>query len=923
MSDPSIHPIGESEPRLPSGTATFLFTDIEGSTQLWEKHPNEMKSALARHDSILRQAVESNHGFVIKTTGDGFHAVFEKAIDAVQAAIQAQLELHAILRLPSENIRIKARMGIHTGEAEMRDGDYYGQSLNRAARLMSVAHGEQTLLSAVTGELAREHLPENISLLDLGEHHLKDLVRPEHIFQLKVPGLPGEFPALKTLNGIPNNLPLQLTSFIGREKEIQEVRKLIATSRMVTLTGSGGTGKTRLSIEVGIRELASFPHGVWLVELAPLSDPAQIVPTLAQVFNLKELPATPLANLVQDYLRDKKLLLLLDNCEHLIEACARLADNLLRQCAGMKILASSRESLGIAGEAAYHTPSLARSESTQLFMDRARAANSSFHLTEENESAVTQVCSRLDGIPLAIELAAARTRLLSVDQIAARLDNLFRLLVGGSRTALPRQQTLRALIDWSYDLLSQEEKALFRTTSVFVGGWTLDALEALAEDPHVLENLEQLVNKSLVVTEERGNEMRYFLLETIRQYAREKLFDAKQVPAARDRHFHYFDALSETMWNVFRSSDMIGWRHRADDEAENFRAAIEWGLDRYPEDTLHLAGYYCVISSWVNKQAEGVTLVQAALENVKALPSVEGEAGRHRKQLIAQASFLLGMVSMGQGNMQRVVQALQEAIVLSRETGDKLFLGYSLEMYFIATNFIHAPGGQEAALEGFRIFTEEIHDSWGLNMSYQNMVRLAIQKGDQDEKKMYINKMKEQLREVPLSFQAGMFFLGMGMAESVQGNYEDARQFFEDGHRIFERIENKNFQNAMESELAHIARHTGDRKQAREMYQKTLVSWQDFGNRAAISHQLECFGFLAVEEEEPQRAARLFAAAEALRERIDSLMTDHERIEYEQALLRLRSMLSPEEFDSLWAEGRALAMEQAIQLALGQVKELE
>jgi predicted ATPase/class 3 adenylate cyclase len=903
--------------KLHSGTVTFLFTDIEGSTQLWEKHPNGMKSALALHDSILRGAIESNHGIVIKTTGDGFHAVFEKAIDAILAAIQAQSELHSVVTSPSETICIKARMGIHTGEAELRDGDYYGQSLNRAARLMSVANGEQTILSSITGELAREHLPTDVSLLDLGEHHLKDLVRSEHIFQLNVRGLPFEFPPLKTLNITPNNLPLQLTSFIGREREIEEIRKLIAASRMVTLTGSGGTGKTRLSIEVGVQELASFANGVWLVELAPLSDPAQIIPSLALVFGLQELPTIPLMNLVFDYLRDKKLLLLLDNCEHMIEACARLADNLLHKCAGMKILASSREALGIAGEVAYHTPSLAGSESTQLFKERALAANPNFQVTEDNTSAVAQICSRLDGIPLAIELAAARTRILSVEQIAARLDDLFRLLVGGSRTALPRQQTLRALIDWSYDLLSEEEKALFRIVSVFVGGWTLDALEAAADDPNAIENLEQLVNKSLVVTEQHGSEMRYYLLETIRQYAREKLFDAKQVTTARDRHFFYFDGLSEAMWDVFRSSDMVGWRHRADEEAENFRAAIEWGLDRHPENALHLAAYYCVISSWVSKQAEGVTLVQAALEKVRALPAVEGEAGVHRKKLIARACFIQGMVSMGQGNMQLVVQELQEAIALSRETGDRLILGYSLEMFFVATNFIYAPGGLEAALEGFRIFSEEIHDSWGLSMGYQNMVRIAIQKGDQEEKRKYINKLKEQLREVPLSFQAGLFFLGMGMAESVQGNYEDARQFFEDGLRIFERIENKNFQTAMKSELGHIARHTGDIKQAGEIYRKTLVNWQDLGNRAAISHQLECFGFLAVTGEEPQRATRLFAAAEALREGIGSVMTDYERIEYEQSILRLRSMLTPEEFTFLWGKGRAMTMEEAIQLALG------
>ncbi|HMX21252.1 MAG TPA: adenylate/guanylate cyclase domain-containing protein, partial [Anaerolineales bacterium] len=476
---------------LPFGTVTFLFTDIEGSTKLWEQHPEAMKTALAKHDSILKDAIESNRGHVIKTTGDGFHAVFATAMDGINASVTAQRELHSSFFLHPSSLSLKVRMGIHTGEAELRNNDYYGGTLNRAARLMSVANGGQVLLSNTTADLVREQLPAEITLRDLSEHRLKDLTRPERIFQIVHPELPSEFPPIKTLDAFPNNLPAQLTSFIGREKEINEIINALNTSRLVTLTGSGGTGKTRLSVEVGSQLLTNFQHGVWLVELAPLSNEAQIIPALAQAFGLQELPFNPLAKLVDDYLRDKKLLLILDNCEHLIDACARLADHLLHLSAGVKILASSREALGIAGEVAYRTPSLADSESTSLFLDRARAANSKFSLTESNASAIAQICHRLDGIPLAIELAAARTKILSAEQIATRLDDMFRLLVGGSRTALPRQQTLRALIDWSYDLLSDEEKRLLQFASVFVGGWTLDALEFVANEPNTLELLEQ------------------------------------------------------------------------------------------------------------------------------------------------------------------------------------------------------------------------------------------------------------------------------------------------------------------------------------------------------------------------------------------------------------------------------------------------
>src|SRR5262245_54290756 len=379
-------------------------------------------------------------------------------------------------------------MGIHTGAAQPADdpgieGPYSGYAtVALAQRIMSVAHGGQILVSQSTYELTRDEMATNGHFIDLGKHRLKSFFRPAHLYQFNASGLSFNFPPLNTLDYFPHNLPEQLTTFIGRKKEINEIKALLNSARLVTLTGSGGTGKTRLSQEVGTDELVNFPHGVWLIELASLTDPSQIIPAMAQVFGLQELPFRPLASLVVDYLRDKKLLIILDNCEHLIEACAHLADDLLHQCAGLKILSSSREALGIGGEVSYHVPSLADSESTQLFLDRARAINPNFKLTDANASAIAQLCSRLDGIPLAIELAAARVRLLSPEQIAARLDDMFRLLVGGSRTALPRQQTLRALIDWSYDLLSEEEKVLLQFASVFVGGWTLDALEAVADD---------------------------------------------------------------------------------------------------------------------------------------------------------------------------------------------------------------------------------------------------------------------------------------------------------------------------------------------------------------------------------------------------------------------------------------------------------
>ncbi|MBC7878022.1 MAG: adenylate/guanylate cyclase domain-containing protein [Anaerolineales bacterium] len=909
---------------LPSGTVTFLFTDIEGSTKLAQQYPDAMPALLARHNEILNQAIEAHNGFVFRVVGDSFSASFHSANDALNAALNAQRRLHNEAWLPAP---IKVRMGIHIGAAQVdvnsTQNTYSGYAtLALTQRIMSAGHGGQILLSQSTYDLTRDRLPEKAQLVDMGEHRLKDVLRPEHLYQLSVPDLPSEFAPLNTLEYFQHNIPSQLTSFVGREKEIVEIKALLNSSRLVTLTGSGGTGKTRLSIEVGIQELASFTNGVWLIELAPLTDHAQIIPALAQAFGLQELPFRPLVSQVMDYLRDKKLLLILDNCEHLIETCARLANDLLHQCAGLKILASSREALGIAGEVAYRTPSLADSESTRLFVERAQAANSKFSLTDySNASAVAQICSRLDGIPLAIELAAARTKLLSADQIAARLDDLFRLLVGGSRTALPRQQTLRALIDWSYDLLTEEEKQLLRTASVFVGGWTLDALEAVSDDPNAIEHLEGLVNKSLVVTEERGSEMRYFMLETIRQYAREKLFGAKQSSAARDQHFVYFDKVSEPMWDAFRLENLSAMVKRAKDEVENFRAALEWGMENHVEESLRLAANFCIVSNMLGFVTEGVRIAQAAVERAKSLSTVSGDADLRRQKLIAKALFIQGLMGMGTGNMPLVLQVLREAIAISRITGDRQILGYSLEMYYTATGFIHMPDRDEAAREGFHIFSHEINDSFGLGMAQMNMARLAAEKGDESEKEMYFEQLRERIRESPESFQAGMFFLGMGMDEKVRGNHATAKKHFEDGLIIFKGLSNLNFQLAMRSEIGHVERNAGNFHQARLIYSETIKDWQELGNRGAIANQLECFAFLAIADEEPQHAVKLFSAAEALREKAQSPMADYERVEYDQSVAQMRAMLPEAEFNSLWAEGKSMTMEQAIELVLEATRE--
>ena len=875
----------------------------------------------ARHDEILRDVIESNHGYVFQIVGDSFSAAFHNAIDGLRAVLTAQrgLQTSEFLKNSEVSVAIRARMGLHTGTAEiLPDGKYEGYAtIASTQRVMSAAHGGQTLLTQTTYDLCQNALPSDVTLQDMGEHRLKDLRAPLRLYQVNVPDLPHDFPAIKSLDTQPNNLPAQLTSFIGREKEIAEIKAALASSRLATLTGSGGTGKTRLSIEVGAQLLPNFSNGVWMIELAPLSDESQIIPALAQAFGLQELPFNPLVNLVTDYLRDKKLLLILDNCEHLIAACAKLANDLLHQCAGLKILASSREALGIAGEMAYRTPSLADSESTSLFVDRARAANSKFSLADSNASSVAQICHRLDGIPLAIELAAARTKLLAPEQIAARLDDLFRLLVGGSRTALPRQQTLRALIDWSYDLLSDEEKNLLRIASVFVGGWTLEALEAVSEDSLALEHLEGLVNKSLVVTEEHNGEMRYFLLETIRQYAREKLFEAKQAAAARDRHFIHYKNITNGLWDIsrFTSEAEVQKLKSTQVEVENLRAAFEWGLQNDVQGALELAANMAMSMSMMGGLIEGTTILKMAMEKFRALSPVEGDANRHRKVIYVHGCFSLGTLLQGTNEIMSSRSTLQEAIAIARELGDKHMLGLGLEMYANASAMIKADDTYAAAQEGLNIF-RELNYKAGMGMAYGNLARWESIHGNYQGAEKYTSLFLSIMKDGTISLQSGFLNMGMGIGARSQGRFDRAQRHFEEGLRIFKQMGHKGMITGMTSEIAHTQRALGNYAEAKNTYRETIKLYKDYGNRPAVAHQVECFAMIAVAEEEPQRAAKLFGAAEAIREMTGHKRTDEEQAEEAQFISRLRSMLAEAEFNALWAEGKSMTMEQAIPLAL-------
>src|SRR5881227_2352066 len=521
----------------PVGTMTFLFTDVEGSTRAWEAHPTETQTALKRHDEIVAREIEAYNGALIleRGEGDSVFAIFARAADAVAAAVEIQRALRAET-WPAE-VPMRVRMAIHTGEA---GADYRGPHVNRAARLRAIAHGEQILISGVTAGILRDALPDGASLIELGRHRLRDLSELEHVFQLAHPKLRIDFPPLKSLTNFRQNLPIQLTSFIGRVEEQKTVRALIEKHRVVTLVGAGGCGKTRLAIQVGADELENFPDGVRFVDLAPLSGAGLVLDAISAALGAKIETGLSAIDALAKALEGTQTLIILDNCEHLLAECAEAVSALLRASGDVRVLATSREPLGLAGEMMWRVPPLSlpdgerspdevvKCEAVQLFVDRATAVRAGFSLTSSNTEAVVEICRILEGLPLAIELAAARAKTLTPQDIRARLSDRFRLLTGGRG----RHQTLRSTIDWSYDLLPENERALFRRLSVFAARFDLQAVEAICGDS--LDTIEHLVDKSLVIVEQMSDEtLRYRLLETLRHYAAERLAEAGEEESAR------------------------------------------------------------------------------------------------------------------------------------------------------------------------------------------------------------------------------------------------------------------------------------------------------------------------------------------------------------------------------------------------------
>jgi len=896
---------------LPSGTVTFLFTDIEGSTKLAREHPEQHEALFARHDSILQAAIESHDGFVFRIVGDSFSAAFHTADEALNAALQAQRELQ---KEPWPSAPVKVRMGINTGSAQVKQDtsgtNYEGYAtLALTQRVMSAGHGGQILLSQTTYDLLKSQNFDGIGFLDLGEHKLKDIIDLERIYQVNAPDLPSEFPPLKSLETVKHNIPEQLTSFIGRERELKESSEKLASARLLTLIGPGGTGKTRLSLQIATSQISKFKDGVWFVELAPISDLAFIVPAIASVFEIREVQNIPLIQLVVDYLRAKELLLVLDNCEHLVESSAQVADQLLHECPHLKIIVSSREALGIDGETVYRVPSLKDDEATRLFVERATKADSRFKLTESNASFIAQICSRLDGIPLALELAAARVKMFTPEQIAARLDDRFKLLTGGSRTALARQQTLRALIDWSYQLLNEIEQRALRGLSVFSGGWTFEAAESVVGADEALDGLSGLVNKSLVIFEEQEGKSRYRFLETIRQYAMEKLVESGEAVATRDRHLDFMLAVTEYSPTRMFGTEASELLDRIESEHDNLRAALEWATSNHPEKALMLA--YGAAGFWVVRDYnnEARTWCNAILERTETLSGFDAERGR----LYSLLEWLC--VTLGDHKMGRA--ASEQAIALATKSNDFATMSRAYGTLALTSSFLGDFASAFPAAEKAESVARDHNLIPELSFALSARAQLEfIGRRDLPLAKALIYEAVELAHKAGFIWASSFMDIGMAYIAAVVGDIDTARAAFGRSAETAKLLGNKRIAYSSQSELAHVLRQHGELDEPLAMYRDLLPKWKDLGHRAAVAHELECIAYILVRKEEPERAVNLLGAADSLREVIDSVMTKMEKEEYEQEVPALRELLGEVEFKKQWELGRGMSMDEAIELAL-------
>lgn len=895
---------------LPTGTITFLFTDIEGSTRRWEEHPTAMQVDLARHDILMHKAIESHDGFVFKTIGDAFCAAFATAPDALSAAIMAQQLLLA--ESWGEGGPLRARMALHTGVAEVRDRDYFGQPVNRVARLLAAGHGGQTLLSQTAFDLIRDTLPEGVDLRDLGQHRLKDLQRPEQVFQLLHQALPTDFPALRTLDNHPNNLPMQPTPLIGRSGDLAAARNWLQHQhlRLLTFTGPGGTGKTRLGLQVAADLLDDFPDGVFFISLASITNPDLVAGAIAQTLGVREAAGQPLAERLKDYLRQKQVLLLLDNFEQVLSSAPLVAD-LLATCPQLTVLVTSRAPLHLRGEHEFPVPPLALPDARRqftaetlsqfaavaLFIERALAVKPDFAVTNDNAPAVAEICSRLDGLPLAIELAAARSKVLPPQAMLWRLGRRLSILTGGARDLPPRQQTLRAVLDWSYDLLNDREQTLFPRLAVFAGGFTLGAAEAVcpATDElkiDLLDGMESLVDKSLVRQDEQADgDVRFVMLETVREYAFERLAQSQEAEALERQHAAYYLRLAAEGSRHLQGPKQGTWIERLEREHDNMRAALRWFITRgEAEQGLRLGaalrslwaqgGYLSEGRAWLAKllampaalaPATARAWAMLAAADLARLQGEDAEARVHietslailrglgNRQGVGVALFTLGMVALDQDDEATARSSLEESLAIGQEldlrAGMAEVLGRGLGTLALRQrNYDEARTLYEKALAIFR----ELKDTRMSAMMLTYLGGAALDEGDYQRAELLCQESLKLTRMVGAKPALSSVLFHLGRIALVRCDYAAARALFEECLALEREMGRRQALARSLNCLGDVARFQGNYAEAKTCYDECLALFRAMGAKPSIAVLLHSLGHVALHQGDSRRAQMLF-----------------------------------------------------------------
>ncbi|MDQ7859158.1 MAG: tetratricopeptide repeat protein [Armatimonadota bacterium] len=919
--------------------------------------------AAAETLAAARAVLAGKGGQVIETPASAAVAVFAEAPSALLAALAVERDL-------ADGAAVLC-VAIDVVDWPQDPPPDPTELARHALRIARVGHGGQVLLSHAARERVAAHLPEAMDLRDLGEHRLKDLREPQRLFQVRHPDLPAHFPALRSLDHLPNNLPRQLTSFVGREREMARVRELVGRTPLLTLTGPGGGGKTRLALQVAADLIDAFRDGVWLVELASISDGAVVPHAVSAALGAREVPGRPLEVSLVDYLRSRELLLVLDECEHLLDSCARLAEGLLRQCPGLRVLATSREPLHIAGETALVVGPLAvpeagragageiaRAEAVRLFVDRATAAAPGFVLTDANARWVAEICRRLDGIPLAIELAAARLKMLPVEAIADRLGDRFRLLAGGARTALPRQQTLRATIEWSHALLADRERLLFRRLAVFAGGFTLEAAEAVCAGPdlpaiEVLDLLSRLVDKSLVLgpTPRAPGPARFAMLESIREYAAEALLAAAEVAEVRRRHLGYFLGLAEQAEPLLRTGAQLVWFERLDPERENLRAAVAWGREA-PDAHDDVARLACVLWwFWMvrGNASEGREMLAAA---IALTPATEGGrvargraisgagllAWRQRDYAaaaalaeqgaavseqagdptgLAAALNVLALVARDRGDLDRAEPLHRRSLELWRREGNRWGEALALQnLGYIAHRRGDYDGAQRCCDASLAIF-RMLGDRWGVATVLYILGRVALRRGDDDRARALNEEALALFKEIG-NHELFAFTTGnLGYLAVRRGEYGRAAALLAEALAAFREAGDRRGVADVLAAQGQMAAAQGDHETARRLYAQSLAANAELSNRQGIAEDLERLAAVAAAGAGHARAARLLAAADALRAEIGVPLPQADRAQVSHLLEEARGALGSQGYEEAWTAGRRMGTRRAVEEALG------